>query len=239
MKRLLTTISSVLIFLHSGFCQVKENSDMMILFRGLIRDASTFSPISNAQIIINREFSSVTDADGSFAFYVKRNDTIIFSSMGYKKSVLHVSDTLRGQEFISGIYMNSDTLSIPEVIIVPRYSNIRSQILNAKSKTPAGIENARYNVAISAYQGKHGQNQLGDPIDNYSYISHKQKIDAFEKGGIPSDQMVGFSPLIFIPAAYLLMHGLPESTSAFKPQLTEEEVEQLHNKYMESVRGRK
>ena len=42
---------------------------------------------------------------------------------------------------------------------------------------------------------------------NYAVISQKQKIDAFEKGGIPSDKIVGLNALLLIPAAaYMLLN---------------------------------
>jgi len=239
MKRIVLTISSILLFFHSGLSQVKENEDLKILFRGLVLDEATYSPISNSQIMINSIFSSLSGADGSFAFFANRNDTVIFRSLGYKQAVMYVSDTLRGREFNAGIYMVSDTLSIGEVIIVPSFSNLKSEILNAKSKVPANMENARYNVAVSAYQGKTSQNVLGNPEDNYAVLSQKRKIDAFEKGGIPSENIVGFSPLIFLPAAYLLFHGLPENEALMNPQLSGEEVEQVHKKYLETIKQRK
>ena len=96
----------------------------------------------------------------AFAFYVNRNDTVVFKSLGYKESVLYISDTLEGTEFIAGIYMNSDTFSIGEVIIIPGYKNLKSEIMNSKSKIPANMDNARYNVAISAYQGKNSQSKI-------------------------------------------------------------------------------
>jgi len=238
MKRILLIISSIFIFFNSGLSQIKENDNNKILFRGLVVDASTLSPISNSQIMINNAFSSVSGVDGSFFFYVRRYDTVTFRSLGYKESVMHISDTLHGTEFITGIYLKSDTLSIGEVIIIPGYKNLKSEILNAKSKAPLNMDNAKYNVAVSAYQGRNSQNILGDPQDNYNVIRQKQKVDAFEKGGIPSDHIVGFSPLIFLPAAYLLMHGLPENAAPLMPELTEQEIEQVHKKYLETRQKR-
>jgi len=202
-------------------------------------DVSNLSPISNSQIFINRTFSSVSENDGTFAFYVNRNDTVVFKSLGYKSTILFVSDTLTGLEFIAGIYMNSDTLSIGEVVIVPRLINLKSEILNARSKTPSTFDNARYNVAVSAYQGRNSQSKLGDPANNYALLSQKQKVDAYERGGIPSDKMVGLSPLLLIPAAYLLIHGLPEKPAPLKQQLSDQEVNQIQKKYLETLKQRK
>jgi hypothetical protein len=235
MKRILLIISSIFFLYNSGLCQIKEKSDDKILIRGLVIDASTLSPISNSQIMINNAFSSVSGVDGSFFFYVNVFDTVSFRSLGYKESVMTVSDTLHGSEFLTGIYMNTDTLSIGEVIIIPGYKNLKSEILNSKSKVPTAMDNARYNVAVSAYQGKNSTGTLGNPDDNYAAINHKQKIDAFEKGGIPSNNMVGLNALLIIPAAaYLFLHGSPQNAPPLKQELTEDDVAQIHKKYLET-----
>lgn len=239
MKSIFFIILSVCILNQAGFSQGKENAGIRILFHGLVMDANTLSPLANSQIMINRAFSSVSSDDGTFAFYVNRNDTVVFKILGYKATILYVSDTLIDREFIAGVYMHTDTLSIGEVVIVPRLINLKSEILNARSKTPTTFDNARYNVAVSAYQGRNSQSKLGDPATNYTHLSQKQKVDAYERGGIPSDKMVGLSPLLLIPAAYLLIHGLPEKPAPLKPQLSDQEVDQIQKKYLETMKQRK
>ena len=239
MKRIFILILLICIIIQTGLSQEKENAGIRILFRGLVMDASTFSPLANSQIDINMAFSSVSDEDGTFSFYVNRHDTVVFSSLGYKPVILYVSDTLTGREFNAGIYMHTDTLSIGEVVIVPRFTNLKSEILNARSKTPSTMENARYNVAVSAYQGRNSQNKLGDPADNYAHLRQKQKINAYEKGGIPSDQIVGISPLLLIPAAYLLIKGIQEKPAPLSPQLNDSDIDQIQKKYLETLKQRR
>jgi hypothetical protein len=205
----------------------------------LIMDASTLAPIPNTQITINKEFSSLSGKDGIFSFYVNRNDTVIFSSLGYRPSMMLISDTLHGQDFVSGIFLSGDTVSIGEVIITPGYRNLKSAIFGAKAPESAYMSNAKYNVAISAYQGKTTQGNLGNPIDNYAVIKQRQKTDAFEKGGIPSNSMVSLSPFMLIPAAYLLLHGLPEPPRPYTPELSQYEIDQIHQIYLDKVRKEK
>jgi hypothetical protein len=240
MKQLLLILSSIFIISCPGITQVKQNQDrdQKILFRGIVMDATSLAPLSNSQIIVNGLFSSLSREDGSFSFYVNPSDTVHFRSLGYKPAMLYISDTLRGREYITGVYLRTDTIAIGEVVIIPGYSNLKSDILNAKSEVSPDLENARYNVAISAYQGKVSAPTLGNPIDNYNVIMQRQKMNAFEKGGIGSEHIVGFSPLIFLPAAYLLLHGLPEPAPPLHPSLTDDEVKKIHKRYMETV-GRK
>jgi len=239
MRRIFVLIFCALVIFSVGLCQETENSEGRILFHGLVMDASSLLPVSNSQIMINNSFSSVSGYDGSFSFYVNRRDTVLFSRLGYKTTTMFISDSLKGIEFIAGIYMNSDTLSIGEVVIVPRFTNLKSEILNAKTKTPTAFDNARYNVAVSGYQGRNSKGSLGNPSDNYSVLREKQKVSAFERGGIPSDQTLSLSPLLIIPAAYLLIKGLPEKPPPFKANLSNQEVEELNKRYLEIINRRK
>jgi hypothetical protein len=234
MKRSYLFIAFALLISHFCFCQEKDDTGVRILFHGIILDANNLTPISNSQILINRNFTTASSLDGTFAFFANSFDTVFFRHIGYKSTMLVVSDTLVGKEFVAGIYMKSDTVSIGEVVIVPRYHNLKSEILNSPSKVPATMDNARYNVAISGYQGRTTTGKLGDPATNYGMLRQRMKINAFEKGEIPSDQIAGISPLLIIPAAYLLIHGVPEKPAPFEHSLTAKELEQIQKKYLEN-----
>ena len=149
MSRIFLFISSFFFIIQSCFSQQNSNSGTGILFHGIVKDANNFLPVSNSQILINREFTSVSSTDGTFSFYVNRNDTVLFKHLGYKSAFLLVSDTLAGREFVAGIFLNTDTLSIGEVVIVPRFNNLKSEIMNSPSKIPSTMENARYNVVLA------------------------------------------------------------------------------------------
>jgi len=234
MKRIWLILTVIIICLFDAIGQAGQTQDRKILFNGIIRDASTLSPVVNSQIKINGSFAAISDKEGTFAVSVSRRDTIEFSTLGYQPAYFIVSDTLSGSEFLAGVYMKTDTLSIGEVIIMPRLAYIRSDLLKTPPATTE-MENAKYNMAVSAYQGKVAINRLGDPASNYSVLHQKQRIDAFEKGTIPSDRMVALSPLILIPAAYLLMNGLPQKEPPMKSNLTKQELDLIHKKYLETL----
>jgi hypothetical protein len=213
-----------------------KNQGARILFHGLVMDGQSETPLSNTQIFINRSFSSVSDENGKFAFYAFKRDTVVFRLLGYKPAFFHISDTLAGKEFVTGVYMHADTVSIDEVVIIPRLANLKSDMFSPRSDAARQTQNANNNLALSAYQARMGQNKLGDPSLNYEVIRQRQKNEAFTKGQIPSDRIVGLSPLMLIPAAYMLLHGLPEKPAQFQPSLTDQEVREIHKRYMESIR---
>jgi hypothetical protein len=152
---------------------------------------------------------------------------------------MHISDTLKGKEFLAGIFMHADTVTIGEVVIVPRMASLKSDLLRPSSEATRQMENARFNIAVSSYQGRVNTGKLGDPAMNYESLRQQQKDDAYSKGQIPSDKIVGLSPLLLIPAAYLLIHGLPEKPSAVRPVVTDQEVTMIHEKYIEKLRKEK
>ena len=214
-------------------CQPQKEKGLSLAFYGVVMDASTLAPIPNSQIFINNSFNSVSGNDGSFALQVRRNDTVRFSVLGYRPLLFYVGDTLSGREFNAGIFMQTDTMEIGEVVIIPRIISLRTEITGSPPVQSTEMENARFNMAVTRRQGITGQSSLGDPAANYEVLRQKQMIDAYEKGGIPSDRMIGLSPFLLVPAAYLLIHGLPESPPPLKPGLSKKELDQIFRKYFE------
>jgi len=210
-----------------------------ILFRGVVADAESLNRLSGARIYLNGFIKAVSRDDGTFSFFAEKNDTVVFSMLGYKPTELIVNDTLRATEFLAGIYLRPDTIAIGEVIILPRFSSLRAEMMNPQVSTDIFTENARNNLNIASYQGRTGQNRLGDPAVNYELLRQKQKMEAYEKGGIPSDRIVGLNPLILVPAAYLLIHGLPEKPAPPEPGITQKELDELNKAFLETVRKKK
>jgi hypothetical protein len=52
-------------------------------------------------------------------------------------------------------------------------------------------------------------------------------LEAGEKGGIPSGQMVIFSPFTLIPIIYMLATGLPEDPPAPAPHISVKELNRI------------
>jgi hypothetical protein len=238
-KRSVLILFAACFYISAGFSQQVKRPDDPILFRGVVIDASNQNRLGYSQIYIGRLFSSVSMEDGTFSFYAHRRDTLLFRHLGYKPSSFIVPDTLTEKEFLTGVYLQSDTLEIGEVIIVPRPINLKAEMMNTRMAPNTQLDNAKANISIASYQGRAGQNKLGDPNINYEVLRQKQKINAYEKGGIPSDRILGISPLLLIPAAYLFIHGFPQAPLPPEPRITAKELEDLNNRYLESLGKRK
>ncbi|MFN8239894.1 MAG: hypothetical protein U0X39_03980 [Bacteroidales bacterium] len=219
--------------------QEQKGDEARILFRGVVLSASERAQLQDVQIMINGRLFSRSRSDGTFSFYARPRDTVVFASMGFKPQYLYVADTLRADEFLTGVYMQSDTLAIGEVVVMPRMRNLKAEMTNPRQPANTQMDNARSNLSIASYQGRTGQGKLGDPSINYQVIRQKLKTDAYEKGGIPSDKIAGISPLLIVPAAYLLLHSPPEQKNN-PPEVTlsNREIEDL-NKLYNDIQKRK
>jgi len=235
MKKGWLIILSFLLPLAPGLCQVGETTGGSLVFNGIVRDQSTWLPLPDAQIFLNRSFVAVTGEEGTFTVRANRNDTIDFRLLGYRDATLRVSDSLPGSEFMVGIYMHTDTIAIEEVVIIPRLRNLKYDMYKPLPVSPE-MQNARYNMAVSAYQGRMAMGKLGDPESNYSVIHQNNLRNAAEKGTIPSSAMVGLSPFMLVGAAYLLINGLPPKPEPMKSDLSREELDQIHKNYIETIR---
>lgn len=198
-----------------------------ILFHGVILDADTREPLTGAHFTVRNRSAGATDSRGMFSFYARHNDTVTFTSVGYRSHTMTVADTLRAREYVTAVWLSTDTLMIPAVVVMPRLGNIKAAILSEPPAANQELINATNNLRIATYQGITSASRLEDPASNYELLRQKQRIDAYEKGGIPSSQMVSISPFTIIPLIYILAKGLPEDPEPPKPYISVRELERL------------
>lgn len=94
------------------------------LIKGKVIDVQTKKTIGNANIRVNgtnKGFSC--DGDGKFAFYVRKSDTLKFSSTGYLSKIVHVHDLDSTQHYTLEIQLIHDFVKLKEVTIYP-YHNL-------------------------------------------------------------------------------------------------------------------
>lgn len=225
----------MMVFLTGSAWGQMQQEKNRILFRGVVIDAESGARLGGSQVYINGALSGKSRDDGTFSFFAVKNDSVRFTRLGYKPRIYIVPDTLRTQEVLTGVFLSPDTIDIGEVLIIPRLPSLSNVVMQSTEQERL-LGNARNNISTAAYQGRTGQNKLGDPSMNYELIRQKQKVEAYERGGIPSDKIAGISPFMLLPAAYLLIHGLPEKPEAPEPHISGREIEELNRLFKESLR---
>ena len=198
-----------------------------IIFHGVIFDAGTRQPLPDAHYIVRGRTAGATDSRGMFSLYARWYDTITFTCIGYREYSISGHDTLRAKEYTAGIYLTGDTTMIPAVVVIPRLGNIRAEIMAERPSPNQEMINASNNLRMAVYQGLTTQPELGDPATNYEILRQKQRMEAYEKGQIPSGQLVGLSPFTLIPLIYMLVAGPPEDPDPPAPYISARDMERL------------
>ena len=198
-----------------------------VLFHGIVFDASTRQPLPDAHWKVSGRSAGAADSRGMFSLYAHRNDTVTFTCIGYRHFTMTIQDTLRAREYTAGIYLTGDTTMIPAVVVIPRLGNIRAEIMSERPTQNQEVINATNNLRMAVYQGLTNAPELGDPATNYELLRQKQRMEAYEKGQIPSSQMVGLSPFTLIPLIYMLAVGPPEDPEPPAPHISARDLDFL------------
>lgn len=107
-----------LLLMQASFAQ--EEDDNLIQFSGVVVTMDSLSPVPFSTIMVKSTSRGTTsDYYGYFSFVAKPNDTLIFSSVGFRKSEFIVPNDLEGNKYSLIHSMLQDTIEIDEVQIYP------------------------------------------------------------------------------------------------------------------------
>ncbi len=98
----------------------QEEDANLIQFSGVVVTMDSLSAVPFATIMVkNTSRGTVSDYYGYFSFVAQANDTLIFSSVGFKDSDFVVPDDLEGNRYSLIHSMLQDTVELDEVEIYP------------------------------------------------------------------------------------------------------------------------
>jgi len=188
MNKILLCIA-ILIVATKVNCQQKtqkeEKNSGLIQLSGLLTD-ELLKPIPYAHVLVlNNYKGTITDKQGKFSFVVREHDSIMFSSVGYKRKILIMPDTLKDPFLNIELVLDIDTLMIKEVVIYPwkTYEEFKDAFLNLKLPTD-DLERARKNIALIKTQII--LDETPDASLNYKHILEEQYRETFNQGMYPT-----------------------------------------------------
>ncbi len=232
MKTALTFLFTAVLLLKPFELFPQDQKEKLILLHGAVIDAGNQKALANVHYLVNGSVGGVSNAEGKFSLFLTLNDTVRFSYLGYSSFDLVLSDTLLGNSYIAAIFLESDTLNVGEVIVIPRLGDLRSEFRTLQSPVSQEYINAQNNITTAVHQGLTNSATLGDPQTNFELLRRKQVVTASEMGGIPSEQMFNFNAISLLPAViYLMSNGLPEKSAPPEPHISPREMEKMIELY--------
>ncbi|MDX5320675.1 MAG: carboxypeptidase-like regulatory domain-containing protein [Bacteroidota bacterium] len=122
---LLTSLMASLAFPNNSNAQSDSTERLheLIQFTGILITPDSLQAVSDVNIrIAGTMMGTVSNDEGFFAIVAKRNDTLIFSSVGFRTVKYVVPYSLTGQKYTMIQPMSQDTLYLPEAIVKPYIS---------------------------------------------------------------------------------------------------------------------
>ncbi len=155
-------------------------------------------------LIMNNYRGTITDREGKFSLVVEVYDTVLFSTLGYKRRTIIIPDTLPKPFLTKDIVLQEDTILIAEVEVYPwrNYEEFKEALLNLRLPDDDN-ERARRNIAliktqIILYNEPNAR-------ENYQHVMEQQYRETFSQGMYPSYQI--FNPFAWAKFFEALKRG--------------------------------
>lgn len=171
--------------LWSGGMTAQVVSHEPIRFSGVVMNSETTEPVP-AVNCRKGEVVSSTDQLGRFSLNTQAGDTIFFTHVGMQPYQVVVPDTLNGGEYILAVFMASDTLLLPEVIVVHRFAQQSRQYkINARNNM-AGVRREAFSPELSMTP-QQNQRRI---LDEFAASTNKGHVDVKLGVGLESYRML-------------------------------------------------
>jgi len=188
------------IIAFSGLAQEKK----LIQLNGRIIN-ELLEPLPFSHILIMNSYrGAITNTDGRYSLVVEEGDTVLFSSVGYKRKYLRMPESLSRPFLQLDILLETDTIMINAVKIYPwkSYDEFKEAFVNLKLPND-DMERARRNIALLRTQIIMDHDP--DARENFSHVMEQQYRQTFTQGQNPSYQL--FNPFAWAKFFEALKRG--------------------------------
>ena len=200
MKRSIALFIFFLAVVYSGLAQEKKLIQLSGRIINELREPLPFSHI----LIMNSYRGAITNTDGRYSLVVEEGDTVLFSSVGYKRKYLRMPVSLSRPFLQLDIVLETDTIMINAVEIYPwkSYEEFKEAFVNLKLPND-NMERARRNIALLRTQIIMDHDP--DARENFSNVMEQQYRQTFTQGQNPSYQL--FNPFAWAKFFEALKRG--------------------------------
>ncbi len=161
----------------------------LIQLSGSLRN-DVLQPLNFAHILVLSSYrGTITDREGQFSIVVEKGDSIMLSSLGYKKRILVIGDSLPNNFLYVDLFLERDTFMIGEVEIYPwkSYEEFKKAFLNLELPSD-DMDHARQNIALLRTQII--LDQTPSARANFQHILDEQYRQTFTRGQYPTYQIL-------------------------------------------------
>jgi hypothetical protein len=161
----------------------------LIQLTGTVKD-ELLKPMPFAHILVLNNFrGAITNTYGNFSLVVEESDSVLISSVGYKRKYMVIPNNLPSRFLTIEVVLQIDTLVIGEAKIYPwkTYEEFKDAFVNLKLPTD-DMEKARRNIALIRTQII--MDHEPSARANFQHIMEQQYQQTFMQGQLPSYQLL-------------------------------------------------
>ena len=187
-KYFLSLISLIIIFNN---LDAQAPARKVVQFSGVVVSGDSLQPVPYANIITKGTYrGTVSDFFGFYSFVAQENDTVEFSSLGYKKSYYVIPTNLPESRYSIIQVLNKDTFELATTVIYawPTREQIYEYFLTAPVPDD-DVERARKNLA----QEKISDMAINMPMDasmNFRNSMSNFNTRLYTAGQIPMNNLL-------------------------------------------------
>jgi hypothetical protein len=172
----------IALMLVSVFCRLsgQVTEKKFIQIDGLTADENGFIVPDVSIYSKDLRRGAASDHRGIFSIISTPGDTVFFSAIGYKSTLLTVPVKLSGTNFITDVRMVTDTIMIDEVLILPwkTYSEFKRALM----------ENMQFNLALVEQQT--WSDMRATPGQGYRYTMQAVSDNLYTRGQSPTNNLL-------------------------------------------------
>lgn len=106
--------------MNSAFSQEKDKPRKVIQFSGVVVTGDSLMPVPFVNVVVkSKYYGATTDYYGYFSLPALCGDTLIFNSLGFKKSTYIIPANLQEDRYSIVHVVNTDTMMLHETVIYP------------------------------------------------------------------------------------------------------------------------
>jgi hypothetical protein len=131
--------------------QTDEENSKLIQFSGITITADSLNPVPYTKIYdLSSHRGTASDVMGYFSFVARKNDTVVFTALGYKPARFFIPDSITKNRYSLIQLMSADTLTLAEAIIFPwpTYEDFKRAFIETRIPDD-DLEIARKNLQAS------------------------------------------------------------------------------------------
>lgn len=190
MKQCFVFLAVNLLFFSSGKSQngYNNNDRELVQFTGrLLNELSEPLPYAHI-LVLNNYRGTITDTEGKFSLVTQVHDSIMLTTLGYKKKILNIPDSLDSPFLYLDIVLEKDTFTIGKVVVYPwkSYEEFKQAFLNLKLPDD-DMDRARKNIALLKTQII--LNETPNARANFQHILDQQYRETYTQGQFPTYQI--------------------------------------------------